>query len=64
MVPVPAAMTPRVKLISQSADTEIYMVSTQSGNLNLRSDMGTKYKRLKSYKKGTEVIVLNKATED
>ena len=60
--PVPTASTPRVNLINQSAGTEIYKVSTKSGTLRLRSGPGTNYKILKSYKKNTEVVLLQKTT--
>ena len=60
--PVPAASTPRVNLIAQSAGAEIYRVSTRSGTLRLRSGPGTNYKILKSYKKNTEVILLQKTS--
>lgn len=63
-VPVPAGITPQVDLIRQtSVGTEIYRVSTSSSSLRLRSGTGTKYKILGKYKKGTEVIVLNKTTD-
>ena len=66
-VPVPAAITPQIDLVIQNnqsvvADVLIYKVATSSGKLNLRSGTGTKYKRLGQYKKGTEIIVLNKTT--
>jgi len=61
-VPVPATSTPRVNLIAQSAGTEIYRVATRSGTLRLRSGPGTNYKILKSYKKNTEVILLQKTS--
>lgn len=60
--PVPASSTPRVNLITQSAGTDIYKVSTQSGTLRLRSGPGTSYKILKSYKKNTEVILIQKTS--
>lgn len=60
--PVPATSTPRVNLITQSAGTDIYKVSTQSGTLRLRSGPGTSYKILKSYKKNTEVILIQKTS--
>ena len=61
--PVPAGMTPQVDLIDfSSTGTEIYKVSTNRDPLRLRSGTGTKYKILAKYKKGTEVIVLNKTT--
>ena len=43
-VPVPAAMTPRVKLAPQAASSgEVYRVSTRRDNLRLRSGTGTRY---------------------
>ena len=65
--PVPAAMTPSVELVTQqyqtsTYDTQIYKITTKSGPLHLRSGMGTNYKILGKYKKGREVIVLNKTT--
>ncbi|MDD3335975.1 MAG: SH3 domain-containing protein [Eubacteriales bacterium] len=65
--PVPAAMTPQVGLVTQqyqttTYDMQIYKVTTKSGPLHLRSGTGTNYKILGKYKKGSEVIVLNKTT--
>ena len=65
--PVPAAMTPSVGLVTQqyqtsTYDVQIYKVTTKSGPLHLRSGTGTNYKILGKYKKGREVIVLNKTT--
>ena len=65
--PVPAAMTPRVELVTQqyqtsTYDVQIYKITTKSGPLHLRSGTGTNYKILGKYKKGREVIVLNKTT--
>lgn len=65
--PVPAAMTPSVDLVTQqyqtsSYDVQIYKITTRSGPLHLRSGTGTNYKILGKYKKGREVIVLNKTT--
>ena len=65
--PVPAAMTPQVNLVIQQHQTAthevlIYKVSTSRDPLRLRSGTGTNYKILSKYKKGTEVIVLNKTT--
>ena len=65
--PVPAAMTPSVDLVTQqyqtsSYDVQIYKITTKSGPLHLRSGTGTNYKILGKYKKGREVIVLNKTT--
>ncbi len=59
--PVPAAMTPQVKLISSGSGKAIYKVSTSRDPLRLRSGTGTKYKVLGKYKKGTEVVVLSTA---
>ena len=63
--PVPAAMTPSVNLVPQqyqtsTYDVQIYKITTKSGALHLRSGTGTNYKILGKYKKGREVIVLNK----
>ena len=65
--PVPAAMTPSVDLVTQqyqasTYDVQIYKITTKSGALHLRSGTGTNYKILGKYKKGREVIVLNKTT--
>ena len=65
--PVPAAMTPSVDLVTQqyqtsTYDVQIYKITTKSGPLHLRSGAGTNYKILGKYKKGREVIVLNKTT--
>ena len=65
--PVPAAMTPSVNLVTQqyqtsTYDVQIYKITTKSGPLHLRSGTGTNYKILGKYKKGREVIVLNKTT--
>ena len=57
--PVPAAMTPQVKL--QGTGKAIYKVSTSRNPLRLRSGIGTKYRVLGRYKKGTQVIVLSTA---
>ena len=67
--PVPAAMTPSVGLVTQqyqssTYDVQIYKITTRSGPLHLRSGMGTNYKILGKYKKGREVIVLNKTTSN
>jgi len=59
--PVPASMTPQVKLAPQTGGGVIYRVSTSRDPLRLRSGTGTKYKVLGKYKKGTEVIVLSTA---
>ncbi len=62
-VPVPAAMTPTVKLTPQTSTSGmVYKVSTNRDPLHLRSGTGTKYKILGKYKKGTQVIVLAKTT--
>lgn len=65
--PVPAAMTPQVNLVMQQYQTTtydilVYKVSTSRDPLRLRSGTGTKYKILGKYKKGAEIIVLNKTT--
>ena len=65
--PVPAAMTPSVDLVIQqyqtsTYDVQIYKITTKSGPLHLRSGTGTNYKILGKYKKGREVIVLNKTS--
>ena len=65
--PVPAAMTPSVDLVTQqyqtsTYDVQIYKITTKSGPMHLRSGTGTNYKILGKYKKGREVIVLNKTT--
>ena len=65
--PVPAAMTPSVDLVTQqyqtsTYDVQIHKITTKSGPLHLRSGTGTNYKILGKYKKGREVIVLNKTT--
>ena len=65
--PVPATMTPSVDLVMQqyqtsTYDVQIYKITTKSGPLHLRSGTGTNYKILGKYKKGREVIVLNKTT--
>ena len=65
--PVPAAMTPSVDLVTQqyqtsTYDVKIYKITTKSGPLHLRSGSGTNYRILGKYKKGREVIVLNKTT--
>ena len=59
--PVPAAMTPQVKLVSPGSGKAIYKVSTNRDPLRLRSGTGTKYKILGKYKKGAEVIALSTA---
>ena len=65
--PVPAAMTPSVDLVTQqyqtsTYDVQIYKITTKSGPLHLRSGTGTNYRILGKYKKGREIIVLNKTT--
>ncbi len=65
--PVPAAMTPQMNLVSQqyqtsTYDVEIYKVNTSRDPLRLRSGTGTKYKILGKYKKGTEIIVVDKTS--
>ena len=64
-VPVPAAMTPRIQQEQKSGTAisgMIYKVNTQRDPLRLRSGTGTKYRILGKYKKGTQVIVLEKTT--
>lgn len=51
-VPVPAAMTPRVHLISQAA-TDVYKTN---GSRALRKDPSTSAKKLATYKKNKEII--------
>ena len=63
--PVPSAMTPQVAL-SYKAISEgkmIYEVNTKKNPLVLRSTTTKKYKKLGKYKKGTQVIVLDRATD-
>ena len=65
--PVPAAMTPQVGLVTQQYQTTtydilVYKVTTNSGPLHLRSGRGTNYRILGKYKKGSEVIVLDRTT--
>ena len=65
--PVPAALTPSVDLVTQqyqtsTYDVQIYKITTKSGPLHLRSGTGTNYRILGKYKKGREIIVLNKTT--
>ena len=64
--PVPAAMTPRVNQVQAkpSGGAMIYRVSTRRDPLRLRSGTGTKYRILGKYKKGTQIIVLEKTTAD
>ena len=64
--PVPTAMTPRVNQVQAqpSGGTMIYRVSTRRDPLRLRSGTGTKYRILGKYKKGTQVVVLEKTTAD
>ena len=64
--PVPAAMTPRVKQVQAqpSGGAMIYCVSTRRDPLRLRSGTGTKYRILGKYKKGTQIVVLEKTTND
>ena len=59
--PVPAAMTPQVRLVPPDSGKAIYRVSTNRDPLRLRSGTGTKYKILGKYKKGTEVVTLSTA---
>ena len=64
--PVPAAMTPRVNQVQAkpSGGAMIYRVSTRRDPLRLRSGTGTKYRILGKYKKGTQVVVLEKTAAD
>ena len=64
--PVPAAMTPRVNQVraQPSGGAMIYRVATRRDPLRLRSGTGTKYRILGKYKKGTQVVVLEKTTAD
>lgn len=57
--PVPAAMTPQVKLVDQSTDRDIYQVV--GGRLRLRTGPGTEYRILTLYPTGTEVVILNQS---
>lgn len=61
--PVPAAMTPRVSLVTQTTGWSVYTITTQSGKLNLRSGPGTNYKRLGQYAKGKEVVLIAKTND-
>ena len=62
--PVPAAMTPRMKLVDLSAGTVIYkVISPNGGKLNLRTGPGKNYKSLGLYRKNTEVIVLDRSND-
>ena len=58
--PVPAAMTPRVRMVKQTSGWSVYTITTKSGKLNLRSGPGTKYKSLGLYAKGKEVVLIAK----
>ncbi|MEA5016945.1 MAG: phage tail spike protein [Candidatus Limiplasma sp.] len=62
--PVPAAPTPRVRMISQADGRIIYRVSTQVDPLNLRSGPGTSYSWIATYRKGTEVVLVSKTNDD
>lgn len=48
--------------VGDCATLRIYKITTKGGPLHLRSGTGTNYKILGKYKKGREVIVLNKTT--
>ena len=70
--PVPAAITPRVQLVytgqittpGSSVSTVVYRVKTNSGDpLRLRAGTSTSSTILGKYKQGTEIIVLEKATD-
>ena len=60
--PVPVATTPAIDVETETVvtRTEIYKVNTNRDPLRLRSGPGTGYKVLSTYKKGTQVIILNK----
>lgn len=60
--PVPAASTPQIRLVSQSAGYDIYKITTKYDPLRLRSGTGTNYRILGLYSKGSEVVVLNKTS--
>lgn len=62
--PVPAAMTPQMKLVNLSTGVLIYRVSTSGGRINLRSGPDGSTRSLNQYRNKTEVIVLNKTTND
>ena len=62
--PVPAAATPRVKLVAQEDGAVIYRVSTQTDPLNLRAGPSTDTARIGSYRKGTEVMLANKTNSE
>lgn len=59
-VPVPAAMTPQVNLISQT-ETEIY--KTNGGNRPIRSSGSSRGKVLAKYKKNKEVALIEKTSD-
>ena len=63
--PVPASETPQVALAykAMSEGKAIYKVNTKRNPLVLRSCLEAKYKKLGKYKKGKEVIVLEKTTD-
>lgn len=63
-VPVPASMTPQMKLIQLSAGTPIYCVSTSGSKVRLHSEPSSDGKSLKKYRNKTEVILLSKSNED
>lgn len=62
--PVPAAMTPQMKLVNLSTGVLIYRVSTSGGRINLRSGPDGSTRSLNQYRNKTEVIVINKTTND
>ena len=63
--PVPAAMTPRIRLAPQTASSAaVYRVTTLQDPLRLRSGPGTDYPILGKYPKGTEVVALDRADPD
>ncbi len=59
--PVPAAMTPRVKLVApEQQSSEVYTVNTSS--LALRAGPGTNYKYYRYLKRNTKLVILKKTT--
>ena len=62
--PVPASVTPRVKLVAQEDGAVIYKVATQTDPLNLRSGPSTDHNRIGSYRKGTEVMLANRTNNE
>ena len=62
--PVPSARTPAIDVLAtqQATSHDVYKVNTKKNSLKLRSASGKKYKSLGKYKKGTNVIVIEKTT--